>query len=219
MKLVQKNLFGNPYIGCFCLATEDFALVPLETPEDFIKEVERALKVSVIKCKIADSNLIGIFAAANSYAIFLPRICEDEEEKKLKEELDVEIKRFNVKYTAIGNLLLLNDNGIVASPLIAKHTKKFAELLNLKFSSTTIANNSLVGSSGMATKRGAVVNIDITEDERKIVEDTLDVKAMPCTANHGKPFIGACMIANSKGAIIGELTTSIEISKIYQALT
>ncbi len=218
MKIVQKNLFGNPYIGCFCLATEDFALVPLETPENFVKEVEKALKVSVIRCKIADSSLIGILAAANSYAIFLPSICEDDEEKKLKEELDVKIKRFNVKYTAIGNLLLLNDNGIVASSLIAKHARKFAEFLNIKFDCTTIAKSDLVGSSGIATNRGAVVNIDITEDEKKIVENTLDVEVTPCTANHGKPFIGACMIANSKGAIIGGLTTSIEISKMYQAL-
>ncbi|RLF51129.1 MAG: translation initiation factor IF-6, partial [Thermoplasmata archaeon] len=44
----------------------------------------------------------------------------------------------------------------------------------------------------------------------------LDV--MVGTVNHGAPLIGSGIIANSHGAIIGSLTTGIEMNRIEEAL-
>ena len=38
------------------------------------------------------------------------------------------------------------------------------------------------------------------------------------TVNHGSPVIGSGLIANSKGAIIGNQTTGIEMGRIEEAL-
>ena len=38
------------------------------------------------------------------------------------------------------------------------------------------------------------------------------------TINHGVPFIGSGLVANSKGALVGDLTTGIELGRIEEAL-
>ena len=38
------------------------------------------------------------------------------------------------------------------------------------------------------------------------------------TVNHGYPVIGSGLVANTKGAIIGKLTTGIEMGRIEEAL-
>jgi translation initiation factor 6 len=38
------------------------------------------------------------------------------------------------------------------------------------------------------------------------------------TINHGVPLIGSGLVANTKGAIVGNLTTGIELGRIDEAL-
>lgn len=38
------------------------------------------------------------------------------------------------------------------------------------------------------------------------------------TVNHGVPYVGAGMVANGKGAIMGSKTTGIEMGRIEDAL-
>ena len=45
-----------------------------------------------------------------------------------------------------------------------------------------------------------------------------DVNVMIGTVNHGSPVIGSGLVANTKGAIIGNLTTGIEMGRIEEAL-
>ena len=53
---------------------------------------------------------------------------------------------------------------------------------------------------------------------KKWLEDIFDVKVMIGTVNHGVPLIGSGLVANTKGAIIGDLTTGIEMGRIEEAL-
>ena len=44
------------------------------------------------------------------------------------------------------------------------------------------------------------------------------VKVITGTVNHGVPLIGSGLIANSYGAIVGNITTGIELGRIEEAL-
>ena len=75
-----------------------------------------------------------------------------------------------------------------------------------------------VGSCGVATNSGCLVHRDIEENEIKKVESILKVDVDVETANFGSPFVGSCIIANSKGAIVGESSTGPEVNRIMETL-
>ena len=63
--LKRVDIVGNPNIGVFILATDDFAIVPynlLDEKADIIKE---ALDVDIIKSSVSGCSLIGSLAVAN----------------------------------------------------------------------------------------------------------------------------------------------------------
>ena len=51
-----------------------------------------------------------------------------------------------------------------------------------------------------------------------LIKDVLKVEAVRTTLNHGCRTLSACVLANSKGALIGEMTTPIEMGKLEDAL-
>ena len=46
----------------------------------------------------------------------------------------------------------------------------------------------------------------------------LKVEGMRTTLNHGCRTLASCVLANSKGAVIGDLSTPIEVGKLEDAL-
>jgi len=58
----------------------------------------------------------------------------------------------------------------------------------------------------------------ILSDEKKMLESVFGVDVHIGTVNHGVPLIGSGLIANSEGAIMGTLTTGIEMGRIEESL-
>ena len=72
--------------------------------------------------------------------------------------------------------------------------------------------------AAVATNKGLLCHPKVTEKEKKQLIDVFDVEVMIGTVNHGFPMIGSGLVANSKGAIIGNQTTGIEMGRIEEAL-
>jgi translation initiation factor 6 len=70
----------------------------------------------------------------------------------------------------------------------------------------------------VATNLGVLAHPHATEAELKAVQAALQVPAMITTANYGTAQVGACLVANSKGAVLGSRTTPIEIGRIEEGL-
>jgi translation initiation factor 6 len=51
------------------------------------------------------------------------------------------------------------------------------------------------------------------------VGEMLGVPVHRSTANFGVPVVGACIVANSKGIIVGRPTTPVEIVHIQEGLS
>ena len=64
--LKRIDLTGNPNLGVYISVNEDFAIVPLNLPDDMVNILKEALEVEVIKTSIAGSNLAGALTAGNS---------------------------------------------------------------------------------------------------------------------------------------------------------
>jgi translation initiation factor 6 len=123
------------------------------------------------------------------------------------------------KFTAFGNLILANDYGAVVNPDLPDETIKIVrEQLDVPVHRGKIAGLKNVGAVAVATNRGILVHPDASSDEVKFLEDKLGVPAEVGTACGGVKFVGLCIIANSKGAIVGTTTTGPEMGRAESSL-
>jgi translation initiation factor 6 len=191
----------------------------LEKKREIIEDV---LKVKSVALTLSNTDFVGIFCALNDNGILLPKIITDSEKEKfseLKKLFGININVLNSKFTALGNLILCNENGALISKLFSiKDRRVIEDCLGIESSFSTIGGIQTVGSCGIATNRGCLLHRDASEDEIKLAEEVLKVKVDIGTANFGSPFVGSCAIANSNGAIIGESTTGPEITRLEEAL-
>jgi len=54
---------GNQYVGVFSCANENISLIPVDSSETLVNDMESALQVKCIKTNIASTNLIGALVA------------------------------------------------------------------------------------------------------------------------------------------------------------
>lgn len=222
MKIFGMKILGDQNLGMFARTTEKFCLVGNPITEKNLREIEDHLNVHVLQSSIANTELVGMFCAANSNGIVLPKIALARELQDLKNKLkkfDVNLYIVKSKFTTIGNLILCNDKGAVLSRFLPVDEKKsVADVLGVETEYGTVAGMSVVGSSGVATNKGCLLHRDADENEIENVENILKVEADIGTANFGSPFVGSCMIANSHAVIVGEGTTGPEIVRIQETL-
>jgi translation initiation factor 6 len=96
--------------------------------------------------------------------------------------------------------------------------KKISGILGVPVHKGTIASFGTVGMAAVVTNKGCLCHPKVTDEEKQRLEKIFDVNVMIGTVNHGFPMIGSGLVANTKGAIIGKMTTGIEMGRIEEAL-
>ena len=81
-----------------------------------------------------------------------------------------------------------------------------------------LANITTVGSMIVVTDEGGVVHPGVSEEELRFLENLFGVPFTPATVNFGLYFVKAGLVANNRGAIVGDETTGPELMRIQQAL-
>ncbi len=209
------DFLGDPNLGLFGFATDKYCL--LGEGLKHYNEIEDVLGVKVIKTRILGTNLVGIFSAGNSKGVVVPSLAYDYEIENLRKELNVLV--LESEYTALGNLILVNDNGCVLSPLLKKHKEELEKFFGVKCRVMKITKLNVVGSAAIANRHGCLVHPNTTDEEGEIIKKILKVKNVDVgTANFGSPFIGAGIIANSKGFLTSYHTTGPEMARIDEVL-
>ena len=217
MRIEKRTLKGSPFVGVFACVTEEIGLFPFEMQKKEIKKMEEFFEIEAIQTSIAGSSLIGALSKGNSKGFVLPEIAEREEVKML-EKKGIKVKVVK-GVNALGNLIALNDFGIVLSPLIPEKTaKEIISFYGIPHAISRIARTEIVGSCVVATNKGMIVHPNTTADELKNVEKVLKVKGAVTTANYGDPFIANDILANSKAAVVGEQTSPFEMLRIDEGL-
>jgi translation initiation factor 6 len=216
--LIKKlNINGNPFIGVYSHANEEFAIVPPSFSEDLISVLEECLDVEVIQTTIASSTIIGVLVCSNSHGLVVTNFAEKAELAPLKD-------RTNLLFipdilNAVGNNILCNDKFALVHPDIAKETlKEIEDTLDVEVQLGTIAKQRTVGAAACVTNKGILCHPHTSKTELEKLSKRFEVIADIGTANYGVPLVGACLIANTKGALIGSETTPIELGRIEEAL-
>ena len=219
MGILRADVYGSPNIGVYCHSNEATAILPPGLPKKRVDMFRQCLGVQLCVTNIGGCALVGVLVAANSNGIVLPGIVQDHELRIIQENLETKVQVAQERWTAFGNLVLANDNGAVIHPGASESlAKTVAETLNVDIVTSSIGGLPYVGSLAVATNKGVLAHQSLTERERAVIEKALKVPVEAGTINGGVPFVRAGLLANSKGAVVGNLTSGPELMAITRTL-
>ncbi|MBR9682484.1 MAG: translation initiation factor IF-6, partial [Candidatus Aenigmarchaeota archaeon] len=198
---LRTNFNGDPNLGLFGRASNKYCILGIELPKIEREAMSKALGVDVHKCTLAGTELLGIFCSGNNTGLVVTKLADKEELTRLKKILGINIEVINSRETAIGNLVLCNDNGCIISPTLVKFKKQISDALGVEVDLGTLDDFNLVGSSGMASNVGCLCHMSSSEHELQKVKDILKVRTDVGTVAYGTPYIKAGVIVNSNGII------------------
>jgi translation initiation factor 6 len=219
LAIYLSSLMGSASIAVYSLATDEILVVPKSVPAKKAERLSEWLKVNLVHTTIGGSVLAGALACANSNGILLPSFVREEELESIKCGFKGNITIMESKKTAYGNLVLANDKGAVVDPrLKTPEMRTICDTLCVETVPTEIAGLPYVGSLSVATNKGVLAHPLLKESERKTLEDVLRVPVDVGTINCGIPYVGTGLLANSRAAVAGLLTTGPEMFIIGNAL-
>ena len=206
---------GN--LGLRGFATEKCCFLGITPKKKLSRGIRKILGVPIAHSAVLDTEFAGIFLAGNSSGLLLPRIAEDYSIMEI-EKAAGNIMFIDSEFTSLGNLILINDYGIVLSPFLKRHKKEIEKFFSLPCEITKIAGSNVVGTLAFATNKGCIISPKAKESEIKIIEKSLNVPANKGTVGFGSPFPGAGIIANSRGVVVSESTSGFEAGVIMESL-
>ena len=215
---VGRTLFsGSPYLGVYLRVGEKVAVGPPDTPIALERDLSRLLGVRLVRTTISDSEVVGALIAGNSNGLVVGDDLDPEERESLEGAGPVTVIRH--RQNAMGNNVLANDVGALVHPeLSAEGVDAISRALGVPAERGTVAGLGTVGMLGVATNRGVVLHPKATEKEAAAVHELLKVPVHRSTANFGVPVVGACVVANSTGFLVGRPTTPVEIVHLQDGL-
>lgn len=217
MTLEQLDIYGNPFIGVYCRANETHLLHPPGIEKRTVKRMADTLGVEPMRVTVGGSTLVGALLVMNSNGIVVSNMVDADELRGLKKEYN--IVRSPERLNACGNNILCNDRAAVVHPGYTKRAvKRFGDALGVEVERGIIAGIKTVGSAAIAVNKGVLCHPKSTQDDLERLRGLFKVNVQIGTANYGSAMVGACMLANTKGAVVGTTSTGIELGRIEDAL-
>ena len=208
---------GNPNIAVFASANESLALIAADASPEFVRTVEDALGVESVLLSVGGSFVVGSLVAMNSNGALVSELSDDSELSRISSKIPV--ARLGDRLNAAGNNILVNDHGAIVNPEYPDSVvDMISDILGVEAVKSSIGGINTVGTACAVTNKGCACHMDASDEEMELIKDVLKVEALRTTVNHGVRFVGAGILANSKGAVVGDESTPIEIGKVEDAL-
>lgn len=208
---------GTPNIGVYAAANEEVSVIAANTTPDFVRDIETVLGVETVLTSVSGSYIIGSLVTMNSNGAVVTGMIESSELEKIRTKINVLV--LPDKMNAAGNNILANDKGAIINPELGKKAEKeIGDILGVDTIRSSIGEYNTIGSVCVANNKGCLCCTDATDDDILLISDILKVEVKRGSVNHGSKHVGAGIICNSKGALIGDDTTPIEMSKIEDGL-
>ena len=219
MGIYKYDVYRSPNIGLFVKSNNTILSVPFGFAETKAKKLKDYLNVdNMFYASVSGTRLIGPMSVMNNNGIILPSTASEEELQLFRQESKLNVDRLKSKFTAIGNLISANDNGALVSSLIKGEThQQIRDILGVQVDTLSIAGFVQTGAMVVATNLGAAVHPNASEEEVRIISETLKVDVEPLTINGGIPYLSSGIIANSNSVVVGGLTTGPEFIMLSRA--
>lgn len=226
MVVQLADIEGNPYIGVFCRLIGDIAVVPLDAPDEFVELLETSLDIRAVRVTLGGTNLHGSLISANSAGMIVPYFFDEADIRKAFEKKDLseitdslKIAISNDPTTAWGNNVILSDSSAFINPdLTMNSVELIRDTFDVEVERGTIAGVKTVGSVASLNSKGMVVHPKASGEDIARLTDLFGVDVKISTVNFGSPYLGAAIIANDRGALIGNKSSGVEVNRIEDTL-
>ncbi|MHB1492926.1 MAG: translation initiation factor IF-6 [Thermoplasmataceae archaeon] len=218
--MIRKiSILTNNFIGINARAWEEIAFIPTNSEPQLESDFQEVLGVKPTRCYLDNTGLIGVLLTMNKNGIIVNGNVSPEFIKGLIPDSDINVVSVNDSINAVGNDIVTNDHGAIIHEDFSKKSEKLiSDALGVEVVRKTIGGIKTVGSASVVTNKGMLVNPETTDEEIDYLTNFFKVPVKIGTANYGSIFVGSCIIANSKGALVGSSTTPIEIGRIDDVL-
>ncbi len=217
--LQRLDFNNNPYLGVYCKANDDVAFIDPFLGKKNRERVAASLEVDVATLAIGGSPITGSLLAMNSRGAVVTDFITDSELEALQQQFDGNVLVMEDKFNAAGNNVLVNDTGALVHPMLEDGTiNDIKGVLDVEVQRGTISSIKTVGMVAVATNKGLLCHPKVADEEKEQLEALFDVSVDIGTVNHGVPYVGAGIVANRNGAVMGTATTGIEMGRIEEAL-
>lgn len=219
MGLHLGEIYRSPNVGVFLKTNDKHLLIPKGFAETKTRVLADNLQVSPLFVSIAGSRLLGPLVVMNNNGILVSRLTEDYEMQEIASKTGLRVERLASRYTAVGNLVAANDRGAIVSQVLEAHAvRQIRDVLGTEVERMAIDQYIQVGSLIVTTDSGAAVYPSLREDAVEQIGAMLGVEAAPASVNGGIPYVASGVVANSRNAIAGNLTTGPELIFLTKAL-
>jgi len=217
--IARTDFEGDSNVGAYGIATDRFVFVSSNMSEKALDTIERTFNLPLVQTTIATLDAVGLVSVATSNGILVPYTTTDEELAQLKSASEVTVEWLDDKMTALGNIIIANDNGAICHPDFSfKARKKISDTLGVEVVPGSLAKLPIVGANAIATNHGAIVHPLATSSEIELLAQLLKVHVEVGTVNRGSPYTSLGVLANIDSMIAGTDTTGVELAHISQIL-
>lgn len=224
MSIRMADLNGNPFIGVFCRLVGRFALCPMDTQDEMEELMRQVMGLEPVRTAAGNTNLHGSLIAANSHGIMVPYFYNRDDVVSALSAAGADMEGLEVvvcddPHTAWGNNVLLSERRALVNPDLSQGSiKLIEEVFQVEAVKGTIAGIRTVGSIAVINSKGMLVHPKATANDQEGLEELFGVEPYICTANFGSPYLGASMIANDRGALVGSRSSGVELNRIENSL-
>jgi translation initiation factor 6 len=219
MGLHLIDLYRSPNIGIFLKANDKAVLVPKGIAGSKAEKLATDLEVVACHTSVGGTRLLGPLIAMNNKGVVASRMIEDYEIDEISSKTGLKVTRLESRLTAVGNLVVANDHGAIVSPVLERSAVEQIEAtLGTSTLAMTIGEYSQVGAMVVATNSGAAVSPKASEREAEEIGKILKVEVSASSVNGGIPYPASGVVANSKNAVAGYVTTGPELVFLTRAL-
>ena len=217
MPITTSDMLGSDQVGIYLAVCGNVVFHPHELNEEALNRIDQYLGLERHPLTIGGSTLVGALVTGNSKGLAVADIATESDIDILTSFGDVVVMEGGVN--TAGNLLLCNENGVIASPAIPEEgVEIISEVFGVPVAVSSIAGEDVVGSLGVTNDHGVLLHPDVLPDEVLLIEEILGVSPMVGTVAFGSPYVGAGLAASNNGAIAGRETTGPELNRIEDSL-
>jgi len=212
---------GSSWVGVKVFVNDKFAVIPPSFDKKSIDTVRAALGTEVVPVDIISAELHGVMVAGNNNGVIFPYQVDEQQVKVIKKNYDVNVQILRSSYTALGNLILANSNyALVYKGFSGEEVRQISDALGVEVERGELGEGfATVGSLSVVTDKGLALPPMFSEDELKALEEKFRVKGDIATVNMGFQYLRLGLVANSRGALVGDLSTGTELVGIERALS
>lgn len=218
--IFKYDVYRGPNIGIYTKVNDSFVFVPNGFAQTKAKTLSEYLKVSYMFASVANTRLLGTMMVVNNHGMLLPGTCSEYEVSYLKKSTGLNVGILDVKHTALGNLICVNDKGGVVSPKIPKESlKNIQDVLGIEIIQKKVAGYHQAGVMVCANNNGGIIHPETDDEDVRTISEVLKAKLEPATINGGIPYISSGILANNKAVVVGNLTNGPEIMMLTRAFS